>query len=62
MFLLIMMLELFSNCEVFSHVNSAKRVIARKNFIQSLKGLWAPSTRAKLAPIQKHKDHTHRRP
>jgi len=55
MFLLIMMLELFSNCEVFSHVSRAKRVIAFKNFVQSLKGLWASSSRAQLAPIQKHK-------
>jgi hypothetical protein len=62
MFLLIMMLELFSNCEVFSHVSRAKRVIARKNLVQSLKGLYAPITRARLAPIQKHKTPTRHSP
>jgi hypothetical protein len=61
MFLLIMILELFGNCEVFSHVNRAKLVIARKNFVKSLKGLIAPHTRAQLAPIQKHKDRTRQR-
>jgi hypothetical protein len=62
MFLLIMIFELLSNSESFSHVSGSKRLNVYKNFVLSLKGLLAPTTRPKLAPIQKQKYVPNRRP